>query len=78
MDVEDVKTTFYDTLRMVGKVRIRSEDEVLWTVVEKDVIYGYKRDSWKYVPGKIMFGNGITWKTIISLNLRRNWRSEYL
>lgn len=47
MDVEDVKTTFYDTLRMVGKVRIRSEDEVLWTVVEKDVIYGYKKDSWK-------------------------------
>ena len=47
MDVEDMKTTFYDMLRMVGKLRIRSEDAVLRTVVEKDVIYGYKKDSWK-------------------------------
>jgi len=75
---QDMKTTFYDMLRMVGKLRIRSEDAVLRTVVEKDVIYGYKKDSWKHVPGKIMFGNGITLTTIISLNLRRNWRSDYL
>lgn len=70
MNVEDLKTTFYDTFRMVGKVRIRSEDAVLRTVVEKD--------SWKHVPVKIIFGNGITWTTIISLNLRRNWKSDYL
>ena len=78
MDVEDVKTTYYDTLRMAGKVRIHDENAVLRTRVETEMLYEYGKDGWKQIPGKIMFGNGITWVCIISLNLSRNRRDEYI
>ena len=78
MDVEDVKTTYYDTLRMAGKVRIHDDNAVLWTRVETEMLYEYGKDGWKQIPGKIMFGNGITWVCIISLNLSRNRRDKYI
>ena len=78
MNVEDVKATYYDTLRIAGNVRIHSVDSVLWTKVETEVIYGYGKDDWRQIPGKIMFGNGITWACMISLDFSRNRRDEYL
>ena len=51
MDVEDVITTFYDTLRIAGKVKIQSNDAVLKTQVESDMIYEWEgrleTDPWK-------------------------------
>ena len=78
MDVEDVKTTYYDTLRMAGKVRIQDKGEVLRTRKETDMLHGYGKDGWKQIPGKIMFGNGVSWVCIVSLNLSRNRRGEYI
>ena len=39
MDVEDVKMTFYDTLRMAGKLEISSRHPVPRTQVESETIY---------------------------------------
>ena len=78
LDVEDVKATFYDTLRMAGKIQIPGGQAPLRTAVEKDMIYGYMKDTWKPIPGKIMFGNSITWTCLISLDLERDERFRYI
>ena len=39
---------------------------------------GYSKDTFKQIPGKIMFGNGVSWTCLISLNLRRNKSKEYV
>ena len=78
LDVEDVKATFYDNLRMAGKIQIPGGQAPLRTAVEKDMIYGYMKDTWKPIPGKIMFGNGITWTCLISLDLERDERFRYI
>ena len=78
MDVEDVRTTFYDTLRIAWKMKIQSNDAVLQTQVESDMIYEYGKNVWRLIPGKIKFGNGISWVCIISLNLERNRGGEYI
>ena len=36
------------------------------------------KDVWRLIPGKIKFGNGISWVCIISLNLERNRGGEYI
>jgi len=78
LDVEDVKTTYYDTLRMAGKLSIDPKRAVLRTSVETDLAHGYSKDGWKQVPGKIMFGNGITWTCLISLDLEMNGLGDYV
>ena len=70
LDVEDVKTTYYDTLRMAGKLSIDPGRAVLRTNLEKEIIHGQFKDTWKQVPGKIMFGNGVSWTCLISLDLK--------
>jgi len=76
--VEDVKTTFYDTLRMAGKVRIDPKNSVLKCRRNLEVIYGYSKDVWMQVPGKIMFGNGVSWMCLIFLDLSYNKEKEYI
>ena len=78
MDIEDLQATSYDTLRMAGKVKILSENAVLWTQMEFDMINEYGKDGWRQIPGTIMFSNGISWVCIISLNLVRNRKDEYI
>ncbi len=34
--------------------------------------------AFKQIPGKIMFGNGVSWTCLISLDLRRNKKKEYI
>ena len=69
LDVEDVKTMYYDTLRMAGKLSINPEKAVRRTSPEKEIIHGQFKDTWKQIPGKIMFSNGISWTCLISLDL---------
>jgi len=76
-DVEDVKTTYYDTLRMAGKVEIPGDQARLRTELERERIHGYGKDEWRQVPGKIMFGNGVTWTCLISLDLEQDKRARY-
>ena len=78
MDVEDVKTTFYDTLRMDGNLEITASHPVLQTQVESEIICRFGKDGWRQIHGKIMIGNGISWVCIIYLNLVRNDRGEYI
>ena len=42
------------------------------------MINEYGKDSWRQIPGTIMFSNGISWVCIISLNLVKNRRDEYI
>ena len=78
LDVEDVKVTFYDTLRMAGKIQIPGGSSVLRSRVESELIYGFPKDDWRQIPGKIMFGNGISWTCLISLNLEHDDRYRYI
>ena len=76
LDVEDVKVTYYDTLRMAGKLSIMPENPVIRSHLE--IINGWSKDGWRQVPGKIMFGNGITWTCLISLDLKTTEQGDYL
>ena len=78
LDVEDVKVTYYDTLRMAGKLSIMPENPVIRTHLDKEIIHGWPKDGWKQVPGKIMFGNGISWTCLISLDLKLTEKGDYL
>ena len=78
LDVEDVKMTYYDTLQMAEKLSIKSDKPVLQTSLEKDVIHGQLKDVWKQIPGKIMFGNGVSWVCLISLDLKLDDKYDYV
>ena len=78
LDVEDVKTTYYDTLRMAGKLSIDPSNAILKHKCDPQVIHGFSKDVWKQVPGKIMFGNGVTWTCLISLDLEFDERKDYI
>ena len=78
LDVEDVKVTYYDTLRMAGKLSIMPENPAIRSHLDKEVIHGWFKDVWKQVPGKIMFRNGTTWTCLISLDLRTTEQGDYL
>ena len=77
-DVEDMKATYYDTLRMAGLVSIKPDDAVIHRKCDPEILYGYSKDVFKQVPGKIMFKNGISWTCLISLDLRRDSRKNYI
>jgi len=68
MDMEDVKTTLYDILRMAGDLEISSWHLVFRTQLETDVIHSFGKDGWRQIPAKIMIGNVISWVCIISLD----------
>ena len=70
MDMEDVKTTYYDTLRMAGKLEISSRRPVLRTQLEPEIIYRFGKDGWRQIPGKIMKGDRVPWVCIIYYILR--------
>ena len=59
MDVKEVKETYFDTLRMAGKLKIKSEDTVLRTrgqVWRGTDVHGYQKDAWRQIPEELMFG----------------------
>ena len=78
LDVENVKVTYYDTLRMAGKLSIMPERPVIRTHLDKEIIHGLTKDVWKQVPEKILFGIGISWTCLISLDLKMTEEGDYL
>ena len=78
LDMEDVKVTYYDTLRMARKLSIMPENPVIRSHLDKEIIHGWSKDGWRQIPGKIMFGNGITWTCLISLDLKTTEKGDYL
>jgi hypothetical protein len=78
LDVEDVKVTYHDCLRMAGKVRIENPGAPIRPKTSSEILNKYGKDEYWQIPGKIMFGNGITWMAVISLDMRRSAREEYI
>ena len=78
MDVEDVKALYYDVMRMAGKIVISLENQSFQRRIDDRPVSGLLEDSWKQTPGKIMFGDGLTWCAIISLPYRRNIEGNYI
>ena len=77
LDVEDVKTTYHDTLRMASKVQIDAPGALLQKKPSKESLVKYGADEYRQIPGKIMVGNGITWMAVISLDMHRNRDGVY-
>ena len=77
-DVEDVKATYFDTLRMAGKATIDPKNAILKRKCDPEMMPNASKDTFKQIPGKIIFGNGVSWTCLISLDLRRNKRKEYI
>ena len=78
MDVEEVKASCYDVMRMAGKIVISRENQSFQRYIDDRPVSGLLEDSWKQTPGKIMFGDGLTWCAIISLPYRRNHEGNYI
>ena len=57
MEVEDVKVSYYDVMRMVGKIVISRESQSFQTHLDDRTVLGLLEDCWKQTPGKIMFGD---------------------
>ena len=78
MDVEEFKASYYDVMRMAGKVVISRESQPFQRHLNDRPVSRLMKDCWKQTPGKIMFGNKLTWCAIISLPYQRNRYGEYI
>ena len=68
MDVEDVKASYYDVMRMSGELVISDPGtQISKSKIDDRPDPGIREDGWKQTPGKIMFGDSLTWTGIISL-----------
>ena len=72
MDLEDVKASHYDVMRMAGKLLISRENQPFQKRLDSRLVPGIAEDGWKQAPRKIMFGDTLQWYSIISLPLKRN------
>ena len=78
MDVEDVKVSYYDVMRMAGKIVISNPGtQTFKKRIDDRLVSGIKEDGWKQTPGKIKFGDGLTWTGSISLPYKRSRNREY-
>ena len=78
MDVEDVKASYYEIMRMAGKIVISKDSQPFQRHLHNRLVAGLQEDGWKQTPEKIMFGDGLTWCAIISLPYQRNKNGEYI
>ena len=69
MDVEDLRVSSYDWMRMVGELPMDNEPVHLRTSVHKERIGSLKKDKFRQLPVLTMIGNGLTWALMISLDL---------
>ena len=79
VDGEDVKASYYDIMRMAGEIVIANPGiQVFKSRIDDRAVPGIREDGWKQTPGKIMFGDGLTWTGIISLPYKRDKDGNYL
>ena len=69
MDVEEVRVTHYDWMKITGELLMTTRIEPLKTYLAKDRISGFNEDKWKQLPTLIMIGIGTSWALMISLDL---------
>ncbi len=72
-----VKATYFDTLRMAGKATIDPKNAVLKRKCDPEMMTDASKDKFKQIPGKIMFGNGVSWTCLISLDLKRKFHQMH-
>ena len=78
MDVKDVKASYYDVMRMAGKLVISKGSQPVQRHLDNRLVMGIQIDVWKQTLGKIMFSDSLTWCTIISLPYWRNRNGDYI
>ena len=79
MDVKDVRASYYDVMRMAGEIVISNPGtQIFKSKIDDRPVPGIREDGRKQIPGKIMFGDGLTWTGIISLLYKRNKNGDYL
>ena len=69
MNVEEVRVTHYDWMKMTGELPMKTRSEPLKAYIAKDRISGFNDDKWKQLPALIMIGIGTSWVLMISLDL---------
>ena len=77
MDIEDMKASYY-VMRTAGKIVISKDSQPLQRHLDNRLVAELQEDGWKQSPGKIMFGECLTWCVIISLPNRMNKKGEYI
>ena len=78
MDVEDVKASYYNIMRMLEKIVISKDSQPFQCHLDNRLVSGLQEDAWKQTPGKVMLGNGLTWCANISLPYQRNKSRDYI
>ena len=76
MDVEELQGTLFDCLRLAGRLMFKP-GRVLSKVPEDREVDGFADRSYQ-LPVKMMFGNGMTWAVMVSLDLGWNGREHTL
>ena len=69
MDVEELRITHYDWMKMTRELPMTTWSEPLKSYLAKDRIPGVNNDKWTHLPCLIMIGNGTSWALMISLDL---------
>ena len=70
MDVEEIRVTHYDWMKMTGELPMEALSEPVKTRLARDRLSGFNEDKWKQLPALIMIGNGTSWALMISLDLQ--------
>ena len=69
MDVEEIRVTHYDWMKMTGELPMKTLSEPVKPRLARDRLSGFNDDKWKQLPSLIMIGNGTSWALMISLDL---------
>ena len=64
---EDIEK-FYDVMLMTEKIFISRESQSFQRHLDDRSVSGLLEDSWKQTPGKIMFGDGLSWCAIMYIS----------
>ena len=73
-----MKSSYYDVMRMAGKIVISRKYQSFQRHIDDRPVSRLMEDCWKQTPGKIMFGDRLTWCAIISLPYWRNCDGDYI
>ena len=76
MDVEEIKVTLYDTLRIAGRIPFKKGQ--LMSRKEEPQIHGQPEDRLQQLPVKVMIGNGLNHALMVSLDLFRDSKGRYV
>ena len=76
MDVEEIKVTLYDTLRIAGRIPFKKGQ--LMSRREEKSIKGQPEDRMQQLPVKVMLGNGLNHALMVSLDLFRDAKGRYV